>query len=66
MTATETTSNEAGEVDLEIIRSLPILQMLPEALRDLVVGSFELRSYGFGEYVVRTVEEGGAFYVLVH
>jgi ABC-type bacteriocin/lantibiotic exporter with double-glycine peptidase domain/CRP-like cAMP-binding protein len=50
---------------LEPVRELPIMHMLPGALRELVIGSFELRSYGFGEYVVLEGEKADAFYVLV-
>jgi ABC-type bacteriocin/lantibiotic exporter with double-glycine peptidase domain/CRP-like cAMP-binding protein len=50
---------------LERVRELPIMQLLPGALRELVIGSFEVRSYGFGEYLVLEGEEADAFYVLM-
>src|ERR1700685_2158697 len=51
--------------DLDLVRSLSFLHTVPEAMRELVVSSFEVRSYGFGECVVREGEHGDAFYVLV-
>jgi ABC-type bacteriocin/lantibiotic exporter with double-glycine peptidase domain len=50
---------------LGTVRELPIMQLLTDPLRELVVGSFELRSYGFGEYLVLEDEPPDAFYVLV-
>jgi ABC-type bacteriocin/lantibiotic exporter with double-glycine peptidase domain/CRP-like cAMP-binding protein len=50
---------------LEPVRELPIMQLLTVSLRELVTGSFELRSYGFGEYLVIEGDEADAFYVLV-
>jgi ABC-type bacteriocin/lantibiotic exporter with double-glycine peptidase domain/CRP-like cAMP-binding protein len=50
---------------LEPVRELPIMQLLTAPLRELVTGSFELRSYGFGEYLVIEGDEADAFYVLV-
>ena len=49
---------------LRFVRELPIMQLIPEALRDLVIESFEERSYGFGEYLVTENEESDAFYVV--
>ena len=50
---------------LEAVRELPIMGMLAASLRELVIGSFEVRSYGFGEYLVIEGEEADAFYVLL-
>ena len=49
---------------LRFVRDLPIVQLLPEALCELVIESFEERSYGFGEYLVTEGEESDAFYVV--
>jgi ABC-type bacteriocin/lantibiotic exporter with double-glycine peptidase domain/CRP-like cAMP-binding protein len=49
---------------LESVRKLPVMQLLTDPLRELVTGSFELRSYGFGEYLVIEDEQADAFYVL--
>ena len=50
---------------LDPVRELPVMQLLTGPLRELVVNSFELRSYGFGEYLVVEGGEADAFYVLV-
>lgn len=50
---------------LQPVRDLPIMQLLPASLRELLIGSFEVRSYGFGEYLVVEGEEADAFYVLI-
>jgi ATP-binding cassette subfamily B protein len=60
MTAIEPTQREG----LRFVRELPIVQLMPEALRELVIESFEVRSYGFGEYLVTEGEESDAFYVV--
>ncbi len=65
MAVTDPLREAAGEPDLEVVGAMPIMLVLPEALRELVVGSFELRSYGFGEYVVRQGDDGDAFYVVI-
>ncbi|MBV9094836.1 MAG: peptidase domain-containing ABC transporter [Streptosporangiaceae bacterium] len=49
---------------LGLVRELPIMHLLTDPLRELVTGSFELRSYGFGEYLVIEGEPADAFYVL--
>ena len=41
------------------------MRLLTDPLRELVIGSFELRSYGFGDYLVLEGEQADAFYVLV-
>src|SRR5947207_2498272 len=47
------------------VRELPIMQLLAAPLRELLIGSFEVRSYGFGEYLVVEGEEADAFFVLM-
>jgi ATP-binding cassette subfamily B protein len=49
---------------LGLVRQLPIMQLLPDSLRELVVGSFEERSFAFGEYLVNEGETADAFYVI--
>jgi ATP-binding cassette subfamily B protein len=51
--------------DRSVIRSLPSMTLLPELLRDLVVESFELRTFAFGESIVLDGEAADAFFVLV-
>ena len=43
---------------------VPILQMLPEALRKLVIDSFVPVSASFGTEIVREGDEADAFYVI--
>ena len=61
MTAIEPTQQREG---LELVRELPIVQLMPDALRELVIESFEERSFGFGDYLVTEGEESDAFYVV--
>ncbi|MHB8690419.1 MAG: peptidase domain-containing ABC transporter [Solirubrobacteraceae bacterium] len=59
-------ATEPGATDgLDLVRALPMMQLLPAELHELVVGSFQVRSYGFGEYIVVQGDPGDAFYVLV-
>ena len=48
-----------------VIASLPIMSLLPAPLRELVLESFELRSFAFGESIVATGEPADAFFVVV-
>lgn len=59
-----TAIDETPRAELDPVRSLPILGLLPADLRELIIGSFEMRSYGFGEYLVVEGEPGDAFYVI--
>jgi ABC-type bacteriocin/lantibiotic exporter with double-glycine peptidase domain/CRP-like cAMP-binding protein len=47
-----------------LVGSLPVISMLPDQLRELVVGSFQERSYAFGEVIIAKGEPADAFYVL--
>ncbi len=40
------------------------MRLLPEEPRELLIGSFEERSFGFGEYIVVAGEQADAFYVM--
>jgi ABC-type bacteriocin/lantibiotic exporter with double-glycine peptidase domain/CRP-like cAMP-binding protein len=42
----------------------PVFALLPDAVRTLVIASFEPVSYGFGEVIVREGESADAFYVI--
>ena len=48
-----------------VIASLPIMALLPTPLRELVLESFELRSFAFGESIVAAGEPADAFFVVV-
>ncbi|MDX6678482.1 MAG: ATP-binding cassette, subfamily bacterial, partial [Solirubrobacteraceae bacterium] len=48
----------------ELLRSLPIMGLLSESQRELVVESFELRSFELGDYLVVEGEASDAFFVL--
>jgi ATP-binding cassette subfamily B protein len=48
-----------------LVASLPILGLLPESLRELIVDSFDERSYEFGESIVMAEEPADGFFVLV-
>jgi len=60
MTITER-DERAGSTSLY---DLPMMRLLPKELQELIVGSFQERSWGFGEYIVVEGEPGDAFYVL--
>jgi ABC-type bacteriocin/lantibiotic exporter with double-glycine peptidase domain len=47
-----------------VLDAMPVLALLPEELRTLVVESFAPVSYVFGEPIIRQGEVGDAFYVI--
>lgn len=48
-----------------LVSSLPIMRLLPASLRDLVVESFEPRTFAFGDLIVVAGETPNAFFVLI-
>jgi ABC-type bacteriocin/lantibiotic exporter with double-glycine peptidase domain/CRP-like cAMP-binding protein len=56
---------EVARAGRERIGSLPILGLLPEEQRELVIESFELRTYAFGESIVLAGEAADAFFIVV-
>src|SRR6478609_8391574 len=48
-----------------VLDAVPVLALLPDELRTLVVESFAPVSYVFGEPIIRQGEAGDAFYVIV-
>src|SRR5262245_24428626 len=64
MTTSETPiATTASDADV-LLRALPAFALLPEAVRGLVAGSFEVLELPFGTAIVREGEEADAFYVL--
>ena len=55
---------ESSELDV-ILQQVPILQFLPQDVRELVEASFVSASYTFGQEIVREGEPADALYVLV-
>jgi ATP-binding cassette subfamily B protein len=55
----------AGADGREVVGALPIMALLPAPLRDLVLESFEMRSFAFGESIYVAGEQADAFFVLV-
>jgi ATP-binding cassette subfamily B protein len=54
-------TNETGL----LVSSLPIMRLLPDSLRDLVVESFDMRAYGFGDLIIVAGEPADGFFVLI-
>jgi ATP-binding cassette subfamily B protein len=48
-----------------ILENVPLLRFVPPDVKQLVVSSFESRSFAFGEAIVREGEPADAFYILV-
>jgi HlyB family type I secretion system ABC transporter len=57
------TESTASEADV-LLAALPAFALLPDAVRGLVAGSFELLELPFGAVIVREGEEADAFFVL--
>src|SRR6266566_3836615 len=57
------TESASSEADV-LLAALPAFALLPDAVRGLVAGSFELLELPFGAVIVREGEEADAFYVL--
>jgi len=55
----------SAEKITQILDEQQLLHMLPEGLRGLVAGAFELISLGIGDVIVREGEPADAFYVVV-
>jgi ABC-type bacteriocin/lantibiotic exporter with double-glycine peptidase domain/CRP-like cAMP-binding protein len=47
------------------LRAIPLLALMPDAVRELVEASFVPVSYGFGETIVREGEPAGSLFVIV-
>jgi len=58
-------SYKATDDNRSPLDDLPIFQFLPEKVRTLIVDSFVLGSFTFGQTIVRDGEPADAFYVLV-
>jgi len=58
-------SEQLPEGAAGVLEGLPVLQLLPEEARRLVVEAFVPVSYGFGEMIVEEGAEADGFYVIV-
>ncbi|MEP6909482.1 MAG: peptidase domain-containing ABC transporter [Actinomycetota bacterium] len=58
-------SEQLPEGAAALLESLPVLALLPEDSRRIVVESFVAVSYGFGDLIVSEGDDADAFYVIV-
>lgn len=47
------------------LRDLPLVKLVPESLRPLIISSFERVSYKFGDEIIREGDTGDAMYVIL-
>src|SRR5262245_1220925 len=55
----------ASDDAVRLLHELPVLRLLPDDVRDVVVDAFELVSYDFGNVIVSEGDDADAFYVIV-
>jgi ATP-binding cassette subfamily B protein len=58
-------SEKLPEDAAAVLEGLPVLKLLPDDARRLVVESFVPASYGFGDVIVAEGDEADAFYVII-